>query len=130
MIIEVGKEYRTCNGDKAIIYAIYNNQVRCIHGCIEVDGERIVKSWTKTGSYRAPTSIHRSDHDKHDIVAEWIVCPFHRGDILRCKTGILKEVFFVGNNTAHVWGYDAITALGYSNYEVVANLSEDKRRSV
>lgn len=68
MKIEVGKFYKTREGEKVRIYAVDGHSESAIHGAIYQDGGYMGECWTADGHY---FSDFPRITDGFDIVSEW-----------------------------------------------------------
>lgn len=71
MEFEVGKTYKSRDGRKVIIYALYPDQVRPIHaGIRHHDGTDVCDMWSVC-SYLPNGFIYENDTCGADIISEW-----------------------------------------------------------
>ena len=82
---EVGKEYKTRDGERAVIYAYHEGQDYPYHGATldDDDGEWVVMCWAEGGLY-----FESGDQHPHDLMPEakeWDVWVGHEGYIMTFK---------------------------------------------
>jgi len=107
MKIEVGKFYKSKNGNKIRIYNIDKENCNEVHGAMLLQGVWYVNSWSESGHFFSNESICEKD-----IIGEWIDPPIEfkfigtiqevESSHFNAKKVILHELIKDGSKLAYV----------------------------
>lgn len=96
LTFEVGKFYRTRNGEKARVYALDGGAFQTVHGAIWSGGGWCSTTWQENGS-RNVTYLK----DRNDLVAEWYDTPepITLGKRYKTRSGLSVTLYTVSANS-------------------------------